>query len=45
MIIANLDFPKIFVIVYIDLYLLYEYLIKLGIIKEKRLMINIMALK
>ena len=32
------------IIIYIDLYSLYKYLIKLSIIKEKYLIINIIAL-
>ena len=32
------------IIIYTDLYSLYKYLIKLSTIKEKRLIINIMAL-
>ena len=35
---------RIPIIIYIDLYLLYEYLVKLGTIKEKRLIIDIIAL-
>ena len=33
----------IFIIICTDLYSLYKYLVKLNIIKEKRLIINIMA--
>jgi hypothetical protein len=36
------NFP---VVVYIDSFLLYKCLVKLGTTKEKRLMINIMALR
>ena len=36
--------PIIPIIVYTDLYSLYKYLVKLGTIKEKYLIINIMAL-
>ena len=39
-----LELPIIPIIVYTDLYSLYEYLIKLNTIKEKRLMIDIMVL-
>ncbi|KAK1479948.1 hypothetical protein CCUS01_00502, partial [Colletotrichum cuscutae] len=35
----------ILIIIYIDSYLLYKYLIKLEIIKKKRLIINIITLK
>ncbi|KAF0329502.1 aurora kinase 2 splicing, partial [Colletotrichum asianum] len=34
----------ILIIIYIDSYLLYKYFIKLSIIKEKRLIINIIAI-
>jgi hypothetical protein len=44
MIIDRLEFPVIPMIVCIDLYSLYKCLVKLGITKEKRLMIDIMAL-
>ena len=37
-------FPIIPIIVYTDLYSLYKYLVKLNTIKEKCLIINIMAL-
>ena len=40
----QLELPTIPTIVYTDLYSLYKYLIKLSTIKEKRLIINIMAL-
>ncbi len=36
------NFP---VVIYTDSFLLYKYLVKLGTIKEKRLMINIIALQ
>ena len=44
MIIDQLELPVIPTIVCTDLYSLYECLVKLGTIKEKRLIINIMAL-
>ena len=40
----QLKFSVIPIIIYTDLYSLYKYLIKLNTIKEKRLIINIMAL-
>jgi hypothetical protein len=40
----QLDLSTILIIVCIDSYSLYECLVKLGIIKEKRLIINIMAI-
>ena len=40
----RLKLPVIPTIVYTNLYSLYEYLVKLSTIKEKRLIINIMAL-
>jgi len=43
-IIDRLELPTISIIVYTNLYSLYEYLVKLGTIKEKRLIINIIAL-
>jgi len=43
-IIDRLELPAIPIIVYTNLYSLYEYLVKLSTIKEKRLIINIMAL-
>jgi hypothetical protein len=43
-IIDRFKFFIIPIIVYTDLYSLYKCLIKLGITKEKRLMINIIAL-
>ena len=45
MITDRLDLPAITIIVCTDLYPLYECLVKLGTTKEKRLMINIMALR
>ena len=44
MIIDQLKLPAIPIIVYTDLYSLYKYLVKLSTIKEKRLIINIIAL-
>jgi len=43
-IIDRLKPPVIPIIIYTDLYSLYKYLVKLSTIKEKRLIINIMAL-
>jgi hypothetical protein len=43
-IIDRLKLPIISIIIYIDLYSLYKYLVKLSTIKEKRLIINIIAL-
>ena len=43
MIIDRLELPAIPIIVYTDLYSLYKCLVKLNTMKEKRLMINIMA--
>ena len=43
-IIDQLEFPIIFIIIYTDLYSLYKYLVKLSAIKEKRFIINIIAL-
>ena len=45
MIIDRLKLPVIPIIVYTDLYSLYKYLVKLSTIKEKRLIIDIMALR
>ena len=42
---GQLGFTHIPIIVYTNLYSLYECLVKLSITKEKRLMINIMALR
>jgi hypothetical protein len=44
MIIDRLKLPIIPIIVYTNLYSLYKCLVKLGTIKEKRLIINIMVL-
>jgi hypothetical protein len=44
-IIKQLELFTIPIIVYTDSYSFYEYLVKLGIIKEKRLIINIMAIR
>ena len=40
----QLKLPVIPIIIYTNLYSLYKYLVKLSTIKEKRLIINIMAL-
>ena len=40
----QLKLPAIPIIVYTNLYSLYKYLVKLSTIKEKRLIINIIAL-
>jgi hypothetical protein len=45
MIIEQLGFTRILIIVYTDLYSLYECLVKLGTTKEKRLMIDIMPIR
>jgi len=45
MITKQLGFSHTLIIVYTDLYSLYEYLVKLGTTKEKRLMIDIIALR
>jgi hypothetical protein len=45
MITKQLDLPPIPMIICIDLYSLYECLVKLGTTKEKRLMIDIMAIR
>ena len=44
MITDRLELPVIPTIIYTDLYSLYECLVKLSTIKEKRLIINIIAL-
>jgi hypothetical protein len=44
-IIKQLAVANFFVIICIDSYSLYEYIIKLGTIKEKRLIINIIIIK
>jgi hypothetical protein len=44
-VIKQLDLSMIPIIVYIDSYSLYECLVKLGTTKEKRLIINIMAIR
>jgi hypothetical protein len=44
-IIDRLELPVIPIIIYTNLYSLYEYLVKLSTIKEKRLIINIIALR
>ncbi|KAK1989923.1 hypothetical protein LX36DRAFT_695501 [Colletotrichum falcatum] len=45
MITDRLGYPRILTVIYTDLYSLYECLVKLSTTKEKRLMINIMALR
>ena len=45
MITEQLDFPQTPIIICTDSYSLYECLVKLGTTKEKRLMIDIMALR
>jgi hypothetical protein len=45
MIMKQLGFPIILIIVYTDSYSFYECLVKLGIIKEKCLIIDIMAIR
>ena len=44
-IISKLNLLKIKIIICIDLYLLYKYLVKLRSTKEKRLIINIISLR
>jgi len=44
-VITCLNVPKILVIIYIDLRLLYNYLVRLETIDKKRLIINIMSLR
>ena len=44
-IMKQLKFPTIPIIVCTDFYSLYECLVKLGIIKEKRLIIDIMVIR
>jgi hypothetical protein len=44
-IIKQLGLSTILIIVYTDFYSLYECLVKLGTIKEKRLIIDIMAIR
>ena len=41
----QLDLPKVFIVVCTDLYSLYKCLVKLSTTKEKRLIINIIALR
>ena len=45
MVIKQLDLPTIPIVVCTDSYSLYECLVKLGTTKEKRLMIDIMAIR
>ncbi len=44
-VIEQLELLAILIVVCTDLYSLYEYLVKLGTTKEKRLMIDIIALR
>ncbi|KAK6586178.1 hypothetical protein PZA11_001235 [Diplocarpon coronariae] len=44
-VIAKLSLPCLPTIIYTDSLSLYKYIIKLGIIKEKRLIIDIMAIR
>jgi hypothetical protein len=44
-IIKQLELPIISIIIYTDSYSLYECLVKLGITKEKRLIIDIIAIR
>ncbi|CAL3971706.1 unnamed protein product [Diplocarpon coronariae] len=44
-VIAKLSLPRLLTIIYIDSLSLYKYIVKLGIIKEKRLVINIIAIR
>jgi hypothetical protein len=45
LIFKQLGLDKIPIIIYIDFFSFYEYLVKLGIITEKRFMIDIIALR
>jgi hypothetical protein len=45
MIMKQLGFLIILIIICTDFYFLYEYLVKLGIIKKKRFIIDIMAIR
>jgi hypothetical protein len=45
MILRQLDLLDLLIVVYTDSYFLYEYLVKLGITKEKRLIINIIVFR
>jgi hypothetical protein len=45
LILRQLNVPLLPLVVYIDSYSLYECIVKLGITREKRLMINIIALR
>jgi hypothetical protein len=42
---TQLEFPDIVIIVCINLYSFYKYLVKLGTMKEKRLMIDIIVFR
>jgi hypothetical protein len=41
---TQLMLPRVPLVVYIDLYFLYKYLVKLGTTKEKRLIVDIFSL-
>ncbi|KAK6583858.1 hypothetical protein PZA11_003588 [Diplocarpon coronariae] len=43
-VIAKLSLPRLLIIIYTDSVSLYKYIIKLGTIKEKRLIIDIIAI-
>jgi len=43
-IIDKLEIKQLLIVIYIDFFLLYKCIVKLDIIKEKRLMINIMLI-
>jgi hypothetical protein len=45
MVTKQLNLPMIPIIIYTDSYSLYEYLVKLGITKKKRLIIDIIAIR
>ena len=45
MIIEQLNYIEIPIIIYINLYFLYNYLVKFGIIKEKKLIIDIIIIQ
>ncbi len=45
LIIKQLGIDPIPIVIYTDSFLLYEYMVKLSTIKEKRLMIDIMAIR
>ncbi|KAK6581552.1 hypothetical protein PZA11_006243 [Diplocarpon coronariae] len=45
MVIAKLSLPRLLTIIYTDSFSLYKCIIKLGIIKEKQLIIDIIAIR